>query len=176
MSVPALPLPDDAEADRQIRRLLAPSGDPQYRLARGAALTWLLEHPQEAYPRLLAILQSPAPPALALAAVVHFQRADSVPVLEHVLHTADDPTVVVAAQALAEHPAPEAGAVLRRALGSAREQTVASAADGLAMRGDSAACVPLTAALQHPDPDVRRRVQAAVARLGCEQPAHGAPG
>jgi HEAT repeat protein len=156
-----------AEVDREIRRLLAPSGDPQYARIRGEALGWLVAHADVAYPRLLALVDTAAPPALAVLALPRFGRADSVPVLARLLSSADDATVVLVAGALAAHPAPEAFAALRAALRSPRDQVVASAADGLAERGDQAACPSLAAALAHPDPEVRARVGAAAQRLGC---------
>jgi HEAT repeat protein len=164
------PPSDAAEIDRQIQRLLAPSGDPQYRLARGEALEWLLAHADDSYPKLLALVDVAAPPVLAVSALPRFGRADSVPVLERVLRKADDPTTVVAGHALAEHPAPEARGALERALHDARDQVVASAADGLALRGDRAACPALAAALTHPNPDVRARLRAAAVRLDCNTP------
>ncbi|HEY2512524.1 MAG TPA: HEAT repeat domain-containing protein [Polyangiaceae bacterium] len=156
------------EVDQQIHRLLAPSGDPQYRRVRGEALQWLLARADQAYPKLRAIVDVPAPPALAIAALAEFQRADSVAVLERLLHEADDPTVVAAADALASLHAPEALAALERGLGNKREQVVASSADGLGHRGDPAACAALAATLGHPNAEVRGRVKGASARLGCK--------
>ena len=159
----AAPVP---EADAVIARLLAPSGDPQYARIRGEALDWLLTHADVGYPRLLAVADTADPPSLAVLALVRFGRADSVPVLARLLREADDPMVVLVAGALAEHPAPEAFAVLVEALSSPRDQVVASAADGLADRGDPGARGPLLATSDHPDPDVRDRIRAALTRLG----------
>jgi HEAT repeat protein len=155
------------EADAVIARLLARSGDAQYARIRGEALDWLLTHAEVGYPRLLAIADTANPPSLAVLALARFGRVDGVLVLARLLRDADDPMVVLVAGALAEDPAPEAFAVLVEALSSPRDQVVASAADALAQRGDAAACGPLAAASEHPDPDVRARVEFAAARLGC---------
>ena len=159
---------DTAEIDRQMQRLLAPSGDAQYRRARGEALDWLLAHAADAYPRLLAIVETPEPPALAVLALAQFQREDAVPVLERILHEAADPTVVVAGSALAQLRSASARVALERALRDTRDQVVASAADALGERGDADACGSLAAVLQHPNPDVRARIHNAAARLGCK--------
>ncbi len=153
------------EVGHQLRRLLAPSGDSAYRRVRGEALAWLLDHADSAYPELLSVVGTDAPPVLAIEALPYFRRIESVPVLERLLHRVDEPTVVVVAQALADHEMPSAGAALAKALASPRDQVVASAADGLAHRGDPSACAALTKALDHPDPDVRQRIRAALALL-----------
>jgi len=160
---------DTAELDRQIQRLLAPSGDRQYARARGEALQWLLAHATDAYPRLFAIVDAPEPPALAIMALAEFQRDDAVPVLERILHAGADPTVVVASSALARLSSPKARVSLERALRDERDQVVASAADALGERGDASACGALAAVLQHPSSDVRARIQNAATKLGCKK-------
>jgi HEAT repeat protein len=159
---------DTAEMDRQVRRLLAPSGDVQYARARGEALQWLLAHATDAYPRLLAIVDTPEPPALAIMALAEFQREDAVPVLERILHSSADPTVVVASSALARLSSARARVALERALRDERDQVVASAADALGERGDANACVALAAVVHHPNRDVRARIEKAATRLGCK--------
>lgn len=159
---------DTAEIDRQIQRLLAPSGDVQYRRVRGEALEWLLAHAADAYPRLLGVVEVPEPPALAMLALAEFQREDAVPVLERILHEGADPTVVIAGSALAHLRSASARSALERALHDTRDQVVASAADALGERGDADACAALAAVLEHPNPDVRARIRDAAARLGCK--------
>ena len=157
-----------SEIDQQIQSLLAPSGDPRYRGIRDEALAYLLEHADEAHPRLQALVAGDHPPVLAVAVLPVFGRAEDVPVLDRLLREADDPTTVVAGQALGQHPATEARQALEAALTDRRNQVVASAADGLALRGDLASCPALVAALSHPNPDVRGRIRAATERLGCD--------
>jgi HEAT repeat protein len=162
------PIPP-GEIDRRLRELLAPSGDAAYRHLRGEALAYLLapQHADEAHDRLLELANAPSPSVHALLALPRFGRAESVPVLEQVLRSAPDPTTVIAAQALAEHPDPAARTVLERALGDERDQVVASAADGLAERGDKASCAALSSALAHRNADVGERVRQAMRRLDC---------
>lgn len=159
---------DDPDLDDQLRLLLHPSGDAGAQRARGEALDELLERADEAHPRLLALAQAQPPSLQAMLALPRFGRPESVPVLEHVLLTADDPTTAVAAGALADHPAPEALAALESALGSDRAQVVLSAVMGLAERGDRHACGALRGALGHADGEIRERVAQARARLGCD--------
>jgi HEAT repeat protein len=160
---------ETSEIDQRIRVLLFPSGDRQFRGAREQALAYLLEHAEEAHPRLLALAEGDSPPVTVLAALPRFGRVESVPVLEKALRHASDATTVVAGQALGQHPRPEARAALERALGDPRNQVVASAAEGLALRGERASCPALEAALAHPDPDVRARISAAMGRIGCRE-------
>lgn len=156
-----------AEIDRHLQALLSPSGDAAYRRLREEALAFLLEHADQAHPRLLAAAAAPNPAPLVLLALPRFARSESVPVLERALRGGPDPTTVIAAQALAEHPLPDAREALERALADARDQVVASASDGLAQRGDRGACAALRKALAHPNPEVCQRVRDAIEALGC---------
>ena len=157
------------EIDRQIQRLLAPSGDAQYQRVRGEALDFLLAHADDAYPRLRAIVDAKEPPVLAVLALAEFRREDAVPVLERVLTESADPTVVIASTALAKLHLPSARAALERALRAERDQVVASAADGLGELGDTGACGALAAVRLHPSPDVRARINEAARLLGCPE-------
>ena len=156
------------EVDSHLHELLRPSGDPQSRASRDEALGWLIAHADESFPIILARARQPSPPVVLIAALPHFGRPESVPVLAHLLSDADDPTTVVAAEALATHPGPEALTALEKALSSPRDQVVASAASALAVRNDPAACASLYNALSHPNNEVRDRIQSALQKLGCE--------
>lgn len=156
------------ELDDQLRLLLYPSGDAGAQRARGEALSALLERADEAHPRLLALAQAQPPSLQAMLALPRFARPESVPVLEHLLLTADDPTTAVAAGALADHPAPEALTALESALGSDRAQVVLSAVVGLTERGDRHACDALQGALGHADNEIRERAARARAALACD--------
>jgi hypothetical protein len=157
------------EVDTALAMLLRPSGDAGAARERAEALEELLAHADEAHPRLLALAGAESPPTLVLAALPRFGRADSVPVLEQALRRGPAPTTVVAASALAEHPAVGAREALEHALEDPQAQVVASAADALAERGDASACAALRPALDHDDPDVIERVRVAMAELGCEE-------
>ena len=159
---------ETTEIERRIEAMLAPSGDVAYGRVREAALQYLLQHADEAHPRLLARADRAEPSVLVLLALARFGQPESVPLLERALANASDPTTVIAAQALAEHPAPAALEALERALAAPRDQVVASAADGLVLRGDTAACPALAAALSHHDAEVRERVREAMTALGCQ--------
>ena len=158
---------EPSEIDRQLQLLLFPSGDRQFQHMRDLALAYLLEHADEAHPRLLALVEGDSPPVAVLALLPRFGRAESVSVLERVLRHGSAPATVVAGQSLAQHPLVEARTALESALGDTRSQVVASAAEGLALRGDRASCSALAVALAHSDPDVRDRVRSAMARIGC---------
>jgi HEAT repeat protein len=156
-----------SEVDRQLERLLRPSGDRQYNVARAEALDYLLLHADEAHPKLLAMVVGHWPSSLAMMALPRFGRPESIPVLEKALREADDPQVVLAAQALGEHPLVEARTALERALGDAREQVVISAAEALAERGDRASCPALAAAMAKGGALAKSELRAARERLGC---------
>ena len=156
-----------SEIDRHIYVLLTPSGDPQFQYYKAEALNWLLAHADAAHPRLMALCEVDEPPGVVLVTLPRFGRPESVPVIERALRGAPDPTTVIAAQALAEHPSPSAREALERALGDARDQVVASAADGIAQRGDKASCAALRVALSHRDHEVCQRVREAMEALGC---------
>jgi HEAT repeat protein len=156
-----------SEIEQRVEVLLTPSGDPQFQHYTHEALAWLLAHGDAAHARLLALCEVDEPPGVLLEALPRFARAESVPVLERALRGASDPTTVVAAQALAAHPAALAREALERALGDRRDQVVASAAGGLAERGDRAACAALDGAAAHPNAEVRERIERARHALGC---------
>jgi HEAT repeat protein len=158
------------EVERALAELARPSGDAAAGLRRGAALQTLLEHGDEAHRRLLELAGGDDPPSLVLLALPRFARPESVAVLERALRAAPAPTTVLAAQALAQHPARAALAALQDALADARPQVVASAALGLAERGDPAACAALQAAAGHEDAEVAGRIEQAREALGCARP------
>ena len=158
-----------SEIDRRIDVLLTPSGDPQFQYYKGEALAWLLAHADEAHPRLMALCEDVEPPGVLIEALPQFGRAESVPVIERALRGASDPSTVVAAQALARHPHPSARVALEHALGDPRDQVVASAADGLAARGDRAACPALEGARGHANAEVRGRIDKARGAIGCKR-------
>ena len=62
------------EVDRELAILLRPSGDAGAGVMRREALDTLLEHADEAHPRLLALAASDSPPPLALMALAEFGR------------------------------------------------------------------------------------------------------
>jgi HEAT repeat protein len=152
--------------------LAAPrGGGPGALVARDAALAVLLAAPDSAHLRLLELAGGAHPPPLVLLALAAFGRADSVPVLAAALRGGDAPTVVIAAEALARHPAPAARTALEEALAATDPQVVVAAALGLGLRGEPAAVPALRAALAAwPAGEVRGRIAAALAGLDPNEP------
>jgi len=160
----------EQDVEHNVRMLLAPYRGGGHDRDRERALAVLLDHPDEAHPRLLALLEEMGPganPAPVIAALPLFGRAESVPALDRLLREGSEATAMSAAAALARHPLPAAGDALRAALRDDRAETAAAAADGLLERGDAAACPDLLAALEHPDREVRYRARQAADGLGC---------
>lgn len=169
--------PPTKEIDSMIDALLYPSGDWQYRHMRAEALGYLLEHADVAHPRLLEMLEGDYPSALLIDSIWRFGRAESVPVLEKLLHESTDITSVAAGHALGNHPHIEARDALERALRDSNDQVVASAVAGLVLRADDHSCEALKAALHHFDEElqsrseIRNRIIAAIDAI-----CHKAPG
>ena len=160
------------EIESNIHFLQDPFGDPAHSARAGQALEFLLEHADEAHPRLLELLKSNRasnPPAL-IEALPRFGRAESIPVLEEILDYGQGSMTGVASLALARHPHDGAREALVRALASAKAESVAAAADGLMSRGDSSVCPELVKHLDQGDSIARYHVIQAAMHLGCLSP------
>ncbi len=155
---------DSADIDDLIHALLDPRSGPGRNASRREALEALLERPDEAHPRLLALAEED-PHVVVLTVLPRFGRPESVPVLERVLREGPDEMTVTAGQALAAHPHPSALEALITSLSSDRPQTVASAADGLTTRADPSAREALEAARARQQGEVRDRIQGALDAL-----------
>jgi hypothetical protein len=151
---------NDAELETQIVLLESPlGGEPDIR-ERERAAAWLLAHPERAYPALLANAAEGVAGPASIELLGRFGNADSVVVLAGLLG-APEPTGRAAAQALAEHSAPEALDALRAGLREGGDAAV-RCADALAVRGDAAACPALREAATSADAVLRyHAVQAA---------------
>jgi hypothetical protein len=158
------------ELDLHLAVLLNPYGDARHRADAERAATWLLDHPEVAHERLLALLDPPGDAAPAAVELLpRFGRAESVPALARVLADGSDHLAWHAGQALARHPDAAAAAALGDALAAPRRETVTAALDGLAARGDAGACAAVLAvAGSHADPAVRAAAERAAAELGCD--------
>jgi HEAT repeat protein len=159
----------DEEVETQIMLLEVPFGDPPHLRARARASDWLMGHPERAYPRLLARLESGrATPAL-VELLARLGRAESIAPLERLLTgpTSTEPEAYQAGQALAMHPQPAAGEALRRALANGEPHLATIAADALATRGDRSDCAALSTHLTAPDGRLRYHVVQAADRLDC---------
>ena len=157
------------EMERQIRALLSPGGHEADRRNHDRALAFLLEHADEAHPRLLALLdpKSGHVPVAAVNAIPMFGRAESVPVLEKLMREGAELISGSAGQALARHPRRESLEALLRGLEDARDETKVAAIDGLMTRGDKSVCDALHGAVDHPSYEVRYHAVKAAAKLGC---------
>lgn len=128
---------------------------------------WLLEHPEEAHPRLVSLLEArEVNPYAILSLLPRFGRPESVLVIEACLYAGGESFSAAAAFALAAHPAAGALDALTRALDSSHVETRTAAADGLWARGDILAGPALLAKLEESHAIVRYHVVQAAGRLG----------
>ena len=158
----------DVELEQQLVALQTPFGDGANAQLHQRALTWLVSHPEQAEPRLLALLAGGATnlPAV-MDALARLGKPESVGALARLVESSSEHVAWEAAQALARHPAPTAREALETAVRSPRRETAVAAADALLARGDREACAALKGVLGASDTSVRyHAVQAALA-LGC---------
>jgi len=160
---------DDA-VPRAIQTLLSPhGGGAGHRAERERAARALVDHGDEGHAAVRAVLHDPAAAANLVPLIQllpAFARADDVPILANLLHTADDPLAIVAAQALAAHPDTEALNALIATLNAAGDKA-AYAAQALAQRGDPSALGPLRALAARADaePFARECARQSIAQL-----------
>ena len=156
----------DPEVETQITLLETPFGDGPHQRERDRAAAWLVANADRAYPQILARLDEGRASVALIEILPRFERAESIPRLERLL-MGSEATAWAVGQALALHPQPTAGEVLRRALGSPQSATAIIAADALATRGDPSDCAALATRLGAPHAGVRYHVVQAAGRLGC---------
>jgi HEAT repeat protein len=156
----------DQEVETQIMLLETPFGDGPHKRERDRAAAWLVEHPDRAYPNLLALLEAGRAGAGVIGLMPTFDRKESIPPLARLL-AGPEPVAWPAGQALARHTDPSAGAALRAALASPEPEVAIAAADALATRGDPRDCSALSGVLGARDARVRYHVVQAAATLGC---------
>lgn len=156
----------DTEVETQIMLLQNPFGDPPHVREHEQAAQWLVAHSDRAYPRLLAMVREGTAGPAVVELLPAFGRAESVPALEALLN-GPERLGWVAGQALARHSGPEGLLALRRAVRSNETGAVIAAAEGLAARGEKAACPDLVAAVAHTDWRARYYAVQSAAGLGC---------
>ena len=150
--------------------LLAPQGGSEHATDRRRAAALLLEHPDEGHAAVTQALAG-ASASESVTALIQllpeFERPEDVPLLAEMLTHASDPRAIVAAQALAAHPHPDALAALLDALDGPPHAAV-YAAQALAQRGDRAARPHLEALAERPAaPDwVRQAARESLRTLG----------
>lgn len=156
------------ELERQIRALVSPGGHEADLRDRDRALAFLLAHPDEAHPRLLAMLDPQGyVPVAVVNAIPLFGRAESVPVLDKLMREGAELISMSAGQALGRHPHPESLTTLLRGLAHERDETKVAALEGLTTRGDRSVCSALRPLLDHTSYEVRYHAVKAAALLGC---------
>jgi len=157
------------ELEQQIRALVSPGGHEADQRARARALGFLLEHADEAHPRLLALIEHPAGyiPVAVVNALPLFGMPESVPALERLMREGMELISMSAGQALAGHPRPESLDALLRGLADNRDVTKVAALDGLKTRGDKTSCSAVLSLLDHDSYEVRYHAVNAGAQLGC---------
>jgi HEAT repeat protein len=146
-------------------------GDDPDQRERNSAIEYLVQHADEAYPRIVAEIDA-RPFALDAPALIQvlplFGRDDSVDLLQRILASGDDRVCRAAGEALGRHPSERASDALLRALDSENPQTRIGAAIGLGRRGDISACEPLERRLMVGESVERYYLAQALAQIGCE--------
>jgi len=153
----------DADVEQQIALLETPFGDGPHQRERERAAEWLVANADRAYPRILARLKDGHTSIAVIELMPRFGRAESIPLLEHLL-IGPETTAWAAAQALALHPQAAAGQALKRSLARREPAVAIIAADALGTRGD---CAALATLIDAPDAQVRYHVVQAAGKLGC---------
>lgn len=163
--------PTASEVKRQIARLASEHVHEQ-----DAALTWLLDHRTESRPALIEVVKAGQPVQQVLGALSLLGRMGEpadVPLLANLLTHGNPQFRWGSAQALAQHPSPEALTALLEALEHSDLEVVSAAAVALGVRGDEAARAPLERLLEHRDESIRYRAVFALRQLGAA-PSHTA--
>lgn len=144
-----------------------PFGDAASLRQREAGAQALLARGATAHQRIIDLLRTGhATNAPALVALLpRFGLEAAVPVLLDLLGQADTGLVEVAAQALAQHPSPQAPQALLQALASPHARTLIAAADALGARGSAEAGPRLRELRHHADAGVRFHALQAAHRL-----------
>ncbi len=144
-----------------------PFGDAASLRQREAGAQALLARGAAAHQRIIDLLRAGRatnPPAL-VALLPRFGLEAALPVLLSLLEQPDSGLVEVAAQALAQHPSPQAPQALLQALASPSARTLIAAADALGARGGAEAGPRLRGLRHHVDAGVRFHALQAAHRL-----------
>ena len=127
------------ELESNIHFMQDPLGDPLHLQRAEQALEFLLDHADEAYPRLLELIKSnrASNPIALIEAFSRFGRPESIPVLEEIVARGQGTAIGAASLSLARHPQDSARQALIRALTFPKAESVVAAADGLMSAGRS---------------------------------------
>ena len=168
---PAVPVPVEApgpvtpsEAERHCANLRFRDNATVFDASAG----WLVAHPDEALPVLVARLDAGAPESVGILKVLpKIPGRAGVDALDRALAKGDELRVGYVASALARHPDPEALEVLRRGVASPNREVKNAALRGLGERGDAAACPDVLGAVGDPDVNTRTYAVRSGLALGC---------
>lgn len=158
------------EIEANIRMALNPSGDPASLRERERAAGYLLNHPDMAYDRLIAlILDKPesieAPRLIELVGML--KKDESIAPLTKILLKGEPDTSRAAGRALAAIGEPAAQQALKEGLQSDINEVRIAAIDGVRLSGDKAWCPLLSHALADEDANLRYYAVYTAAALGC---------
>ena len=158
------------DLETNLRMLSDPVGGAPHLRRREQAIRYLLDHADQAHPRILEALRS-NPKGLnapvLMEVLPRFGRPESVPLLEEILLLNIERLSGPAGQALGRHPAAGARDSLLRGLRSNQAYTRMGAIDGLMIRGDRSVCPELKIVTRNEEPDTRYRAIRAAGVLGC---------
>lgn len=150
---------------------------PYDNLLYQTGLHWILKHPDEAHPVLVAHLDDKGLGYLHIPDVLAMLgRAEGIPPLERALWDDDGFVVAGSGLALGNHPHEDAfAALIRGTQPNATPEVITWAVEGLRNRRDPAACPALIPLLHRDESSLRFHVLRASAELGCISSAEIAP-
>jgi len=154
----------DPELERQLRLSRPKGGHPADVRERDRAVAWLLEHPERAYPTVLARATTSPGDASLIELLGRFRKVESTSVLMQAFQR-PEPVRRYAAAALGLSPDPEARKALIEALAEPSTQVAAIA--GLEASGDATLGPRIRELLRSPTAEVRWVAVHACKSLGC---------
>ena len=127
---------------------------------------WLLSHPKESYPLILAETQANLADLGLIRLLGRYRKQESTPTL--IAAFAQDGWIQrYAATALARSPDPNAERFLLQTLEANQSAQVVAAIEALEVRNETRLCAHVHAKLQDPEPDIRWMALHTTFKLGC---------
>jgi hypothetical protein len=167
--VPEVTVAPRSELEDNLAAARLPGGAPPDLRRHENALAWLLAHPEEAFPRVLAAVESDPSDVVLVDLLGRFRQPGATHALKAAF-AAGDPARRYAAAGLGQSPDPAARAFLMATLDGDRGAVVAGLA-GLGVSGDPSACAAVRSKLGAVEGEVRWAAVDAGKRLGCVTPA-----
>ena len=150
-----------------------PYGDPMHLAERDRAVQYLLDHADQAFPKILELVRS-KPQSLQAAALIDimplFQREDCVPLLRDLMFKAVPDTSRAAARALAQIASPDARMALLAALQSRDIEVLIAAVDSLRLWPISDWCTRIQPLLEQRNANLRYYALNTAIELHCLSP------